>query len=113
MAKSCADVRCAFRVLSVTVVLLVAMITTVLAFMMTGTGNLAEVSGKVTSFGIDYATSGGLPRAIVTVELDGGRIINIEGGRGVLIGVGDEVVLLRSGGLSSSDVDYRFLRMGE
>ena len=113
MAKSCADIRCAVRVLSVTVALLVAMIITVLVFMITGTGTSAEVSGKVISFGIDFATSSELPRAIVTVELGSGNIINIEGARGVLIGVGDEVVLLRSGGLLASDVDYRFLRVSE
>lgn len=113
MAKTCADIGCAYRVLSVTVVLLVAVILTVLAVLLTGADNAAEVTGRVTSFGVDYATSSGSPRSIITVELDGGEIINVEGARGILIGVGDEVVLSRSGGLLSSDVDYRFLELRE
>lgn len=113
MAKSCSDVGCAFRVLWITVALLVAVIITGVSLVATGTGTSAEVSGRVTSFGIDYATSSGLPRFIVSIELDGGKNINVEGARGVLIGIGDEVVLLRSSRLFSSDAGYRFLRVVE
>ena len=111
MAKSCSDVGCAFRVLSVTVVLLVAILATIVFLMVTGAETSAEVTGKVTSFGVDYATSSELPRSIVSIELGNGKIVNVEGARGVLIGIGDAVVLQRSGGLFSSDVGYRFLRV--
>lgn len=111
MTKSCTDIRCAFRVLSVTVALLVAMIITVLAVMTIGAGRSVEVTGRVTSFGIDYATPSKMPRSIVTVQLESGTSINVEGARGILLGIGDEVVLLRSGGLMMSDADYRFLKV--
>lgn len=76
-------------------------------------GKPAEVQGRVTAFGMDYATSSGVPRAVVTVELDSGEAINVLGKRGILIGIGDRVVLMRSGRQSSPDVDYRFLRVGD
>jgi hypothetical protein len=111
MAKSCADVRCAFRVLWATIALIVAMMVAIVSVMTMGTGESAEVTGRVTSFGFDYATSSGLPRAVVSVELESGATIDVEGKRGILIGIGDEVVLLRDSSLSASDAGYRFLRV--
>ena len=78
-----------------------------------GGGEPAEVQGRVRAFGMDYATSSGVPRAVVSVELDSGEAVNVLGKRGILIGIGDRVVLMRSGGRSSPDVDYRFLRVAE
>lgn len=113
MAKSCADVSCAFRVMWVTIALIVAVVITLLAVMTPGAGRPAEVTGKVTAFAMDYAPSSGVPRAVVTVELENGSTVNVLGKRGIMIGIGDEVVLLQSGGRSASDVDYRLIRLAE
>lgn len=76
-----------------------------------GVGPTKEISGVVTSVGLDASTRYELPAPIVSVKLQNGEEVNIAGLRGLNISKGDSVVLSERARLLSPGIEYKFVRL--
>jgi len=75
-----------------------------------GVGPPKLVKGKVVAIGVDTSTIYQLPVPMITIELENGRKITIEGKRELHLSTGDEVEVIESKRFYTSTNEYIFSR---
>jgi hypothetical protein len=76
-----------------------------------GAGPSKEISGVVSVVGMNTATRYELPIPMITVVLENGETIIVEGIRGITVKPEDRIILFESKRLLTPGTEYRFLKV--